>query len=323
MPRRRWPSRLLDFIFLIRPALLWASTAFFFAGVISGLDCSTVVQPSRAILEMMPNLVLFLLITASAFVINQVFDVRSDALNRKAFIIPRGLVAKHEALAVGALLSGLALIISLKRASLERYLGWTGIALGIAYSLPPIRLKARAVGDLIANVAGFGVIGFVLGKLSQGSSGGFAMLAAIPYGLAMAAIFLNTCIADEEGDRAVGDRTTCVVFGRRAVSKLALIMLASSGLMAAVGGEVLLWLGAIGSMPGFVALAFEPTRRTSIVANRIAAGLLVILISIRIPLYGFLAICIYLVSRWYYRRRFGLDYPSLSGPDSYGESKYV
>ena len=312
MSPRALPSKLFDLVFLTRPALLWASAAFFFAGVISGFDRGVSIQPIGQIAGMLPNLGLFLIMTASAFVINQVFDVETDSLNRKAFIIPTGLVRRYEALILGFLLYLVVILISFRLSPLVKHLVWLGAGLGLAYSLPPIRLKARPVADLLANVAGFGVIGFTLGRLTNSPSLAQALVAAFPYSLAMAAIFINTCIADEEGDRMAGDRTICVVFGSRKVSRVAVVMLGLAGLVGALEGEILLWLAATAAMPAFVGLAVEPTRPTSLVASRVSAIALLALVTVRIPIYGLGAIGIYLVSSRYYRWRFNLKYPSLS-----------
>ncbi len=302
-------TKILDLIFLVRPPLLWASAAFFFAGVTSGFKGRSLVQPLREIPLMLPNLGLFLLITAAAFIVNQAFDIKGDTLNRKAFILPRGLIKLREALLFGSGIYIVTFWLSLKLAPFKQYLVWSGLALGLLYSLPPVRLKARAICDLIANVVGFGVIGFLLGSLTYMKPSKGMIISALPYTVGMAAIFLNTCIGDEEGDRQAGDRTICVAFGKRRVGLIAFLSLVFTVFLAALRGEIVLWLAAAGALPAFVALGIEPSRESSTIASHLAGWLLILLISIKIPVYGITAIGIYLGSRWYYGKRFDLSYP--------------
>jgi 4-hydroxybenzoate polyprenyltransferase len=306
-------SKLADIGFLARPPLLCASCTFFFAGVVAAAGLSGPQQILIVPLRILPNLALFMLIVSAAFVINQVFDVESDSANRKTFILTSGVVTRGESLGFLALVTGLAILFSFRAGGIERYMVWIGLALGFAYSVPPVRLKARPIADLLANVGGFGLIGFGLGWLAVAGPGVELVLRATPYCLAMAAIFLNTCIPDESGDRVVGDRTSCVVFGRQAVSRTALVLLVASAAVAVLVGDSLCALAAFGSIPAAVAVAVDPTSRNSVIGSQFAARLLFVLISVRSPMLALLGVVCYVGSRIYYGRRFGLKYPNLTG----------
>jgi chlorophyll synthase len=305
--------KLADIGFLARPALLCASCTFFFAGVVAAGDLFK--RPSWLLLPLtvLPNFILFVLVVAAAFVINQIFDVESDRANRKAFILPSGIITRSESLAFLCGVTIFAVVLSLRAGPLERYLVWAGLALGFAYSVPPIRLKARPIADLVSNVAGFGIIGFGLGWLAAGGSTAGLALHSLPYVLAMAAIFLNTCIPDEVGDRMAGDRTSCVVFGARAVSRAALVLLFGGVAVSVSVGDSLCALATFASIPATIAVAVEPDSRNSVVASQFAARLLFVLISIRSPVLAVLGVASYVGSKIYYARRLGLDYPNLRG----------
>ncbi len=306
-------NKLVDIGFLARPSLLCASCTFFFAGVVVATGLSAPQQVVLMPLRILPNLALFMLIVASAFIINQIFDVESDSANRKTFILPSGLVTRGESLAFLTLVTGLAILFSFRAGGMQRYMVWGGLVLGFAYSVPPVRLKGRPVADLLANVGGFGLIGFGLGWLAVAGPGAELVLRSIPYCLAMAAVFLNTCIPDESGDRVVGDRTSCVVFGRQAASRTALVLLVASVAVAGLVGDPLCALAAFASIPASVAIAVEPSSRNSVIGSQFAARLLFVLISIRSPMLALLGIVSYVGSRVYYGRRFGLKYPNLTG----------
>ena len=302
-----------DLFFLIRPALLSASCVFFFAGAVSATRSLGGPYPAGLMLRALPNLLLFVLVTSWAFVINQMLDVRSDRLNKKAYILPSGTVTMTESLVVLLVIGILAVLLSLGRDATVRYLVWAGLVLGLAYSLPPLRLKGRPVGDLLANVAGFAVIGFAIGWLAYSDPGSGLVVRSVPYSLAMAAIFLNTCIPDEVGDRAAGDRTSCVVFGKAAAAKVALVLLVLSAVAAFVLGEVLCALAVVASLAAFVAVAVEPVAANSVIASQLSTRILFVMVSVKVPVLGVLGIASYAAAKVYYAKRFGLDYPNLEG----------
>lgn len=312
----RVPSPLVkavDIFFLVRPPLLCASATFFFVGAISAARLSAGSYRIGLMLETLPNLALFLVVAAIAFVLNQILDLESDRINKKTFILASGAVTRTEALALAV---GLCVVLALLlrgRDTLLVLLVVAGLALGAAYSVPPARLEARPIVDLLANVAGFGLIGFVMGWAVFSDFGTEAARKAIPYTLGMAAMYLNTCVPDEEGDRAVGDRTTCVVFGKKRVSLASLLLMSLAGAVAIVTDEPLCAVAALSSVPGLIAVAVRPTAGNSVVASQLAARILLILAGICAPILLAIAGVTYLVSKIYYAKRFGLDYPRLGG----------
>ena len=302
-----------DIFFLLRPPLLCASAGFFFLGAISAHRVSTGSYGVSLMLPAMPNLAIFLSVAGAAFVVNQIFDVRSDAVNRKNFILPSGAVKRTEAWAFAVALCVLIAILCRRRDGAFVALVLSGLALGLAYSVPPFRLKARPVADLLANVAGFGWIGFAMGWLAYSDLGSEAIRRSVPYSLAMASIFLNTCIPDEEGDKAAGDRTTCVAFGRKRVSFAALALMSAAAIAAIAVGEPIGAVAALSAIPGLIAVAVRPSGSYSVVASQIAAWVLLILAGVCAPVLLGIAVLTYLGSRVYYAKRFGVGYPRLGG----------
>lgn len=301
----------LDIFFLLRPPLLCASCSFFFAGV-AGAAKDQIVGTTTMIVKIVPNLVLFILVTGIAFVLNQIVDVESDRLNRKLFIMPSGLVSRLQAelLALALVLATAAL--SLRRSALEIALVWSGVGLGALYSLPPLRLKSVPIADVVSNSIGFGWMGFMLGWLGLRSMDRNALVLSCGYATAMAGIFLNTLIADEDGDRMIGDRTTCVALGSKRVSRAAFGLILLAGIIAFVGSDGILWIGIAGSVPSFIALLVEPSRKNSVVASQVTAWIFIILLGLKVPTYLAMAFGVFVLSRIYYRLRFGLIYPTFA-----------
>jgi 4-hydroxybenzoate polyprenyltransferase len=304
--------------FLTRPLLICVSITFFFAGAAHGLSSPLEALTLTTLIAVAPNLLLLVLIVASSFVINQVYDVESDALNEKNFILTSGLVSRKEAVVFYAALSIAALLLALLMPSPVRELGAAGLVLGCAYSVRPLRLKGKPIADMLANGLGFGFLGFALGWLALLPYDRALLIRAVPYVAAMCAIFLNTTIPDEAGDRRAGDRTTCVALGRAGVSGLAAIVLTASAVLGFVAGEARCAIAALASLPAFIAVAVEPSSPASVVASQFAGRAFFVVVSVAFPPFALLGGLIYWLSKIYYARRFGLDYPRVGGASAKG-----
>jgi 4-hydroxybenzoate polyprenyltransferase len=307
--------KLLDVLFLIRPPLLCVSSTFFFVGAAAALRSRTGSYGPSLMLGALPSLGAYLIIVAVAFTVNQIFDARSDAINRKNFLLPSGLVSRRQALVLVGVLCALLFALCWERTVMFVVLVVAGLSLAFGYSIPPVRLKARPIADMLANVAGFGWIGFLLGWLVFGELGRQALVRSIPYAVSMGAVFLNTCIPDEDGDRAVGDRTTCVAFGARVVSLWALALMGLAVVAGIVVDEPIAVVAALTAIPGFVAVALRQTAPSSVLASQLAAFVLFALAAICAPVLAVLGAVTYLGSRLYYRRRLRIGYPRLGGAD--------
>lgn len=311
-------AKIADVVFLTRPPLLCASSTFFFAGAVSALGSNGEYYSISRIVESLPNLALFILVVGAAFVVNQIFDVESDRLNKKVYLIPSGVVSKREGVLVLGVIVAVTLGLSLLYSPEVRYLSWLGLGLAFAYSVPPIRLKAKPILDILANVIGFGVVGFAMGWLTYSDMGTTLWVKCSPYALAMGGIFLITCIPDEEGDRLLGDHTSCVVLGRVTAGRAAVLLTVVSAVVGVASGEMLCALAVLGGLPAVVAVGVEPDSSNSVMAGQLAARLLLALVSVRAPLLAVLTAVTYFGSRAYYKKRFGLRYPDLKGAAEIG-----
>lgn len=164
----------------------------------------------------------------------QARDMRNLALGLLALVVPGGLwLAWH---------SGPALLL----------VGLAGVLLGWAYSMPPLALMSRGLGELAVGLAwGLMVVGadyvqrgqFALAPLAAGAS----------YALLIANILVGNGFPDAASDARVGKRTLVVRLApvRAAWLYLALALLAHGGLAVGVARGVLpvsaLW--ALASLP--------------------------------------------------------------------------
>jgi len=125
--------------------------------------------------------------------------------------------------------------------------GLAGIALGVLYSLGPLRLSALGLGET-AVAAAFGILPVTGAAWLQGAPIGYELLLfSIPIGAWVAAILLINEVPDIEADGAIGKNTLPVRLGLSGTSRLyfAIHMVAAL---------VVIWLTIGGSLPLFAAL---------------------------------------------------------------------
>ena len=165
----------------------------------------------------------------SRFIQNGVMS--GDEMARLAFAL----------LAVGGLLG--AVLYALKGATVL-WFGAIGVALGALYSLPPVQLAGRGLGE-IAVAIGFGPLPAVgAAWLQTGALSGQAFLLSLPLGLWIAAVLIANEMPDAEADAAAGKRTLVVRLGP-AGGKV-LYLAAQAAALGSIGMGV--WLG---RLPGW------------------------------------------------------------------------
>ncbi|MFH1279886.1 MAG: UbiA family prenyltransferase [Candidatus Eisenbacteria bacterium] len=302
----------LDWFFLTRPIVLIPSWAFLLAGYLRAHERHG--ESSPPVGPLVPAFLLLTVVLAGVYVINQIFDRETDRKNEKLYLLAEGHVPVRGAWILAVALIGAGLAATAIYRSV--WLPWLGAAalLGYLYSAPPVRLKGRPVVDLLANGIGYGGITFLFGSLigapAEGE-GGVAPVHALPYAFLVGAVFLHTALVDKDGDREAGLSTSAIVLGDRATSISAFLLLAAAAASAIVLGEPYAAYAAIGSAPFFLWGVVAPGKKGSTLGYQWGSLLFVILLVIREPLFGLLLAFVVLVTRLYYRFRFGKVYPSL------------
>ncbi len=84
------------------------------------------------------------------------------------------------------------------------------LLLGHLYSVPPVRLKARAGADVAVNAVVVGVLGPAAGWSLHRPVAGYPPVMAVLGALLAAALYLPTTVLDRDADRAAGCATTAV-----------------------------------------------------------------------------------------------------------------
>lgn len=301
--------KLVDLFFLLRPIVLIPSWAFLLAGVLRASESLGLAPPALG--ELWLPLVLFTMSLAGSYVVNQIYDAESDRENGKLFLISEGHISLGAAWITAIVLMAGSILGS---AVFDRsVLIWSILASGIGflYSADPARLKARPLLDLVANASGYGLIAFLFGYSRVAPVGTDTFILSIPYMLLVAAVFVHTTVVDRPGDEKAGLRTTAVLLGDRNTSWFGLALLVGALATGWMLGEPYPAVAAFGGLAFFLLSVVDPGVKGSTLSYQWGSLVFVILIIIRMPLFGALLLLLVLLTRLYYRFRFGMTYPKL------------
>ncbi len=301
-----------DYLFLTRPMILIPVWTFFLLGAHHG---SHAAGTSVDTMDLLTGLLSFTMLLGSIYIVNQIVDRRTDLENEKLFIVSCSIVKLPAAWTEAVLLAALSLTIGfILLPPPFGVITLISLVLGLAYSIEPVRLKRRAVADVMANAIGNGILNTLAGWISAGAPlSGWHIL--IPYPLAVASVHLATTLADIEGDSGSGLRTSGVVLGHRAGLVVSVFMMAAAAIAALIVGNNPAFLASLLSTPLFIIPArsyagrFSP--RAILFPVKAATAVFSAAACFMFPLYlPFVAIVI-VSTRIYYKRRFNMTYPGL------------
>jgi 1,4-dihydroxy-2-naphthoate octaprenyltransferase len=159
-------------------------------------------------------------------------------------VLPSGLLQPRTALYAAAVCGSAALLMTVAAIALG-ILSMTyllmlilGLALGLAYSMKPIALERRGLGELDNAFLG-GYLMVLSGYLPQaGELGAAQLLACFPIFLAVWINLIGVHWTDREADAAVGKRTLVVIMGRKSLllyPVLIVVLYLSAGILRIAG----------------------------------------------------------------------------------------
>lgn len=302
----RW-VKMFDYLFLIRPTLMYPIWIFFLSGIWSGRR----LHESPQLLPIHPMIIGtgLTFVMAAIYILNQIQDVNTDRINRKLFLLCDGHVsirnAYMEALFLGPTGIILGFLADVRAGSLLAVLFIFG---GYIYSYPPARMKDRPVGGILINGLG-GVVNFTLGWMSAGNEG-WIPLRSLVYFCGVAAVMLNTTMPDIKGDRETGKITFAVKYGVRKTVVWALVIEIITVILAYYFQEWIIFYPGLLMVPFFIYALSKKDILDVIRATKYSVFFMAIAICVLFPLFLIPVFVIFFGSKWYYKRRFGLDYPS-------------
>jgi 4-hydroxybenzoate polyprenyltransferase len=307
---------ILDYLFVLRPILLVPAWTMLLAGHYRAQLASAAVKPGwnwYLPKDLWVTIALYSALMGAVYIVNQIFDVETDRLNKKLFLVSEGYVSKKAVSIEAAVLMAAAFTVSYRYFSAP-YLLFVifSATLGLLYSVPPFKLKARPFLDMLANGIGYGLLAFATGWLSRGTYSKEIILSAMPYVLAVSAVYLNTTIPDYASDKATGNVTTGVFLGGKATVWMALAFMAAS-LGASVYLDDKLCLVASGcALPLFIMAAFTQKMRWVMLAYQAGSLVLVMLIGLVYPVFFVMLLVTYMALKYYHKWRFKMNYPKFA-----------
>jgi 4-hydroxybenzoate polyprenyltransferase len=316
-------AQLFDYVFVLRPTLFFPVWTVFAAGCLvdrSSVDDAlngTNGHDGMSVLFQSPILVagLLTLLMGGVFVLNQLHDIETDRRNNKLFLIAHGHISQLAAQVESILL----IVIALAAATvIQMELGALFFAIflltGLFYSCSPFRMKDRPWLGLAANSLGACLV-FAAGLGATAGSGKdfFAQaLHSTPYMAAVGAVYLYTTLLDVEGDRLTDKITFGVKFGVTATTiagaALVIVAVATAWWL----DDMLMFYPALISMPFFVVAAVRKKIGDVQRAIKLPILFLAVAVCVEVIEYLLLLVFVYYFSKWYYLKRFGIEYPSLA-----------
>lgn len=315
--------RLFDYIAVLRPLLLipvWTMLLLGYHMSLSGnqslpsvAGMNVIWRPdSRIIL----TLLLYSLLMGAIYILNQIFDSHTDDINSKLHLVARGYVKKRVLkIQIAILLLSSVILAILKFSNIYISLILLSIALGVLYSVPPIRLKGKPFLDLLANACGFGMVAFAVGWTCNSSFSVNIILRGLPYTMCIAAVFINTTIPDMKGDMQNGDKTTGIFLGVRRSCIISTALVATVPLIGFLLRDFICLAASALSLPLFIYMTIlnrdeeSPNFSAILLATKVSLLILSLLVTILVPFYFVLLVITLLMMKAYHKARFGVNYP--------------
>jgi 4-hydroxybenzoate polyprenyltransferase len=306
-PRFAW---LFDRYFLARPVLMSPVWTIALLAAAHGQYTFNDPLPTWST-RIWAGLTLCFFLYGGVYVFNQIFDIESDRINDKLYFLPRNIISVGSALIQYAVLTVVALVGSWWMGRVWLYAAVAIALLGVLYSLPPIRLKDRPFAGLLSNAIGHGTLVYYLGAVLNEPNSVPPWGMSSSYALAVAGVYVLTTIPDRAGDRMSGKITISTRFGPRPAAAIATVFVLAAAILGVVYEQWPLAISAGVSLPFFAtAIATDsfcgPAVRVALLGLTFFACLV-------FRPYVFVILLLYLTTRWYYRRRFRVSYPRMSG----------
>ena len=260
-----------------------------------------------------PGLALLLVtfLVGAVYILNQIFDIESDRLNRKFFFLAQGYISKRSAFFEMMLLDLISIIPAFFISWQLGLLFIMGMIFGFLYSIPPFSFKNKPIGGFMLNALAHGNLAFLMGWCMNQFLSSKALLFSLPYMFAVGAIYLNTTIPDIDGDRGMRKITLAVRWGKEKVVVLSCVLVAVAIVLSFLVRDIPFLIASSLSFPFFIYSTFRKKEREIILTTKLSILFLSIAAGIFYPWYFAILILGFVGTRLYYKARFNLDYPTL------------
>lgn len=295
-----------DHIFLARPILLVPVWAFFLLGYLKAGG-----QRFNFNQTFLLSIIAYTTLISSLYILNQIADRKSDAINQKHLLIAEGIVSTDRAYIEMILLLLITVTLSIKLPLNIILFMIISFLFGIFYSFAPFRLKAVPFADFLINGFGYGFVNFSVGWLTFNKFSSQTVISSLPYVSAVSAIFVNTTVLDIEGDRKCAYLTTGVFLGKHISARLALLLIILCILISIIIRDYICLIPALISLPLFLIAGIKGDEKFIKLSIRMGGPLFILLVGIIFPYFLIATLLIFIFLRIYYKKKFNINYPGL------------
>lgn len=227
-----------DYFLAARPVFLTATLLPVLFGSVVGYEVAAQQGGSFDVLAMMMALISVMLMNLGINVLNDVYDDDNgtDRINKHAVIpftggsrvIQQNVLSREQMKQWSYVLLSLSVVFGFFLFLYKGYpvlvFGLLGLFLSVGYSMPPIKLASRGLGEL-AVALGAGILPVIgAGWLQAGYFSWALLFMSVPIGLWVTNIILVNEVPDAEADAASGKNTLAVRFGVKATAGLYLML---------------------------------------------------------------------------------------------------
>lgn len=309
--------KIFDYFFVLRPTLFYPVWTVALAGYWAWLRLGNQPITSDFIFRFGSYdatyifiLSLLTLVMGASFLINQIEDAETDRLNNKLYLIANDEISLKQAYVETLLLVALPLtVLWWVRRDLLFITTLAFIVTGLLYSCKPFLMKNRPIGGLIANILGYYII-FSIGWMIMGRASIDMLLYATPYVFGILAVYFFTTIPDIEGDKAVNKITVAVKYGPNPIIVAGMVSNIIAIFLSTLTKDPVIFISSLAVLPFFIHTALNKSVAAVLRTNKFATLVLSLVISYRFPGYLVLIVIVFFFTRWYYRARFNIVYPS-------------
>ncbi len=316
-------TKLLDYIFLMRPMLIIPVWTISLLGARAALWRERGISPitidrfpfmsfSSSDLNLLLMMALSTLLAGGVFIINQIYDVESDRLNKKLFLIPEGHVSTGEAWGLYIATTAIAIVGAFLLNWQLGCLFVVGAWFGFQYSHPKFKLREHPYKQCRNNIVAHGTVAFLFGWVMYLNFDIEGIVRSLPYLLAVAAVYLNTTLPDVVGDQATGKKTYGMEWGVKRTQRMAFTLVLCGMLFSVMIADFAFTATALISLPFLLFAWMKESVALSALASKVSIIALSLFAAVFFPIYAAILIVTIIATRIYYSRRFNLDYPVLT-----------
>jgi 4-hydroxybenzoate polyprenyltransferase len=307
----------LDYFFVLRPMLFYPGWSTMLAGYFIEYNHQWFPFLHNQLdinhCKILFHIIAFAMLMGSTFVLNQLADIKSDQKNEKLFLISNGHLTKESALKEVIILAIISVVmVSFHSLPIASIFILFFLMTGILYNYSPLSMKDRPWGSLLANAL-MGLMAFAIGWLAGKQFSSQVFLDSLPYLFFNTALYLFTTLPDIEGDRLTNKKTLAVLYGSKIIIMGAMILFVTGFLISLLFSDLQALVFYFLSIPFFIKVALTFKISDSISATKFAIFFFALSICLRWPFYFVLMLLGFYLTKFYFKKRFNLNYPNFSG----------